>query len=300
MSSDDAQTMLLGNHQRATRRAGLIAPCTPIVTGTGFSAQLLDEHNTETDVPGLENGVFIQVLSRRPTVWTDLLGKKRCHDTPPDSFVYVPEGCASWWHLRGCGGPMLHMMLDAERLRTVGTMEDFPNPCGEPPPSIGWRNATLSSLTRLLVSEMASPERSALFLDTLALAIEINLLRQAATHAASPPRTGGLAGWQLKRVTEYLGEHLGGEVSLAELAAIADLSPYHFCRAFKQSTGLPPHAWLTARRIERAQELMAAHPKMGLTEVALCVGYQSQAAFGVAFRRATGSTPGQWRRERAR
>ena len=111
---------------------------------------------------------------------------------------------------------------------------------------------------------------------------------------------GGLAGWQLRRTTEYLAAHLADDISLAELAAIANLSPHHFCRAFRQSTGLPPHGWLTARRIERAQDLMAAHPKMGLTEVALCVGYQSQAAFGVAFKRATGVTPGQWRRERAR
>ena len=111
--------------------------------------------------------------------------------------------------------------------------------------------------------------------------------------------SGGLPPRVLKTVRDFLMSHLAEDVSLAELAAIADLSPHHFCRAFKQSTGLPPHAWLTARRIERAQELMAAHPKMGLTEVALCVGYQSQAAFGVAFRRVTGCTPGQWRRERA-
>ena len=117
-------------------------------------------------------------------------------------------------------------------------------------------------------------------------------------HDLSPGiRRGGLAGWQLRRTTEYLNVHLAADISLAELAALADLSPFHFCRAFKQSTGLPPHAWQCARRIERAQDLMAAHPCMGLTEVALAVGYESQAAFGVAFKRATGTTPGQWRRE---
>jgi len=293
-------TALLGNHERAMRRAGLIAPCSPIVSGTGFSAQLIEEHDTETDVPALENGVFIQVLSRRPTVWTDLLGRKHCHDTPANSFVYVPKDCASWWHVRNCGGPMLHMLLDTDRLRTLGVMEDLPLPGGEPPPSIGWCDAMLASLTHMLTAEMASPQRSALLIDTLALTIEIALLRRSGGKTVSPPKSGGLAGWQLRRTTDYLDTHLADDISLAELAAIADLSPHHFCRAFKQSTGLPPHAWLTARRIERAQDLMAAHPKMGLTEVALCVGYQSQAAFGVAFRRATGVTPGQWRRERAR
>ena len=113
------------------------------------------------------------------------------------------------------------------------------------------------------------------------------------------PSRGGLSGRVLRRLTDYAMANLGSEVSLSELAAIADLSPYHFCRAFKQSTGLPPHAWLTARRIARAQEMMLAHREMGLTEIALGVGYSTQAAFGVAFRRVTGVTPGQWRRERA-
>lgn len=118
-------------------------------------------------------------------------------------------------------------------------------------------------------------------------------------HRPRPLQRGGLPPYVLRRLTDYIQTHLAEDVSLAELAALADLSPYHFCRAFKQSTGLPPHAWLTARRIERAQELMTAHPRMGLTEVALGVGYDSQAAFGAAFKRATGATPGQWRRERA-
>ena len=147
---------------------------------------------------------------------------------------------------------------------------------------------------------MQGDDTDRLFADTLGVALAARVAEHHACNGAAVMLArGGLAGWQLKRVTDYLCAHLGDEVALAELAAIADLSPHHFCRAFKQSTGLPPHAWLTARRIERAQELMAAHPKMGLTEVALCVGYQSQAAFGVAFRRATGVTPGQWRRERA-
>jgi AraC family transcriptional regulator len=68
----------------------------------------------------------------------------------------------------------------------------------------------------------------------------------------------------------------------------------------KQSTSLLPHAFVAHWRMEQAQELMAAHPAMGLTEIALCVGYQSQAAFGAAFKRVTGTTPSQWRRGRLR
>jgi AraC family transcriptional regulator len=118
-------------------------------------------------------------------------------------------------------------------------------------------------------------------------------------RTAIESKRGGLAPHQLNRVTDYLMARLADDIALAELAAIASLSPHHFCRAFKQSTGLPPHAWLAHKRMERAQEMMAAHPQMGLTEIALCVGYQSQAAFGAAFKRVTGATPSQLRRGRA-
>lgn len=109
-----------------------------------------------------------------------------------------------------------------------------------------------------------------------------------------------MAGWQVRQVSDYLLSHLDQDVSLGDLATLVDLSPHHFCRAFKQSTGATPHAWFTQRRIERAQELIAEVPAMGLTEVALSVGYASQSAFGTAFRRVTGTTPSAWRRERVR
>lgn len=206
MSGECAPSALLGNLAQSTHKAGVIAPRTHIVSGTGFSAQLLDEQDTETDVPALGTGVFIQLLSRRPTVWSNLLGPKRCYDTPRDSFVYVPAGCASWWHVRDCGGPMLHMMLDPERLRTLALQEDLAIPAGEPPPSLGWQDRTLADLTRLLLAEMAAPERSRLFMDTLAL----HLLRQAARRETLPQKSGGLAGWQLKRVTAHMR---GNEIS---------------------------------------------------------------------------------------
>jgi AraC family transcriptional regulator len=87
------------------------------------------------------------------------------------------------------------------------------------------------------------------------------------------------------------------DVSLAELSALVGLSPFHFARAFKQSLGHPPYAWLTRCRIERAQEIMV-RSKLGLAEVALAVGFASQTPFGTAFRKVTGMPPGAWRRAR--
>jgi AraC family transcriptional regulator len=159
-------------------------------------------------------------------------------------------------------------------------------------PLINWLNEYAAR------SRSAEAPPSRLEMEARALLIVERLITQ---HHAQPRKrqSGGLAPRHLKRVTDYLMEHLSEEVALAELAAIAGLTPHHFCRAFKQSTGLPPHAWLTARRMERAKEMMAAHPGMGLTEIALCAGYSSQTTFGIAFKRTTGMTPSQWRREQA-
>ncbi|MBX9606651.1 MAG: AraC family transcriptional regulator [Gammaproteobacteria bacterium] len=92
--------------------------------------------------------------------------------------------------------------------------------------------------------------------------------------------------------------NLERDVDLKELAGIAGLSPSQFCRAFKESTGMTPHAALTQCRIERAQALALNNPDTKLTELALSVGYGSQASFGAAFKRLVGRSPGQWRRSR--
>ncbi|HZF43782.1 MAG TPA: AraC family transcriptional regulator [Sphingomonadaceae bacterium] len=136
------------------------------------------------------------------------------------------------------------------------------------------------------------------------LAADASILQLAAALLALRARPaptyneGGLAPWQVRRVCDYLSSHLDHDHSLAELAGLIDLSTFHFCRAFKRSTGTTPHAWLTHRRVERAKDVMSADSDVGLTEVALSVGYGSQSAFGTAFRRVTGTTPSAWRRER--
>lgn len=63
---------------------------------------------------------------------------------------------------------------------------------------------------------------------------------------------GGLAGWQRKRVFEFIENHLAETISISALAALVQLSPYHFARAFKQTFGLPPHRYHMSRRVERA------------------------------------------------
>ncbi len=117
-------------------------------------------------------------------------------------------------------------------------------------------------------------------------------------HGPARPaaRVGGLSGWQLRRVTDFMTEHAAEDLALEELAALVSLSAKHFARAFRQSTGVPPHRWLIERRIDRAKALLA-EGDLNLAETALACGFADQSHFTAAFRKLVGMTPGSYRRE---
>jgi AraC family transcriptional regulator len=121
------------------------------------------------------------------------------------------------------------------------------------------------------------------------------LYLQHGTPRPGAAKRGGLAGWQQKRIIEFMEEHLAEEISLNELAKLARLSPYHFSRSFKQSFGEPPHRYWTRLRMERAKALLA-NPRASVSEIALQLGYGSISAFDTVFRRITGETPTRYRR----
>jgi len=109
---------------------------------------------------------------------------------------------------------------------------------------------------------------------------------------------GGLAAWQQRIVDDYIEEHLAEQISLASLAQLVRLSPYYFCRAFKQSFGMPPHRYHNSRRIERAKALLA-RPVSSVTTVGFTVGFGETSSFSAAFRKTVGCTPTAYRRAAA-
>jgi AraC family transcriptional regulator len=121
------------------------------------------------------------------------------------------------------------------------------------------------------------------------------LLIQGHARRREPPARGGLAVWQQRIVAGYIEEHLAEPISLGALATLARLSSYYFCRAFKQSFGIPPHRYHINRRIEHAKVLLA-NPAQSVTEIGLTLGFSETSSFSAAFRQTTGNTPTQYRR----
>jgi AraC family transcriptional regulator len=112
----------------------------------------------------------------------------------------------------------------------------------------------------------------------------------------APVRRGGLTGWQMRLVMQHIEEHLSEQISIDTLAEITRLSECHFSRAFKQSIGVPPHEYQIRRRVERAKALLAER-EASVTDVGFAVGYSYTSSFSVAFRKITGRSPREFRRD---
>lgn len=105
---------------------------------------------------------------------------------------------------------------------------------------------------------------------------------------------GGLPPKALRTILEYIDAHLGGTITVETLASVAGLSPYHFCRVFKQSKGVSPHGYLVHRRVDRAKELIAG-TDLSLAEIALIAGFSDQSHCSRSFRRQLGISPSEYR-----
>ena len=152
---------------------------------------------------------------------------------------------------------------------------------------------TAHKLVSLIESGGSDNQR---YFEALGIVLAHELVRlSAGAQRTEVPARGGLAGWQQRTVTAYIEEHLTEHIPLAKLAELVRLSPYHFCRAFKQSFGLPPHRYHNQRRIEQAK-LLLAKPAPSVTDIGLTLGYGDTSSFTAAFRRTTGLTPTAYHR----
>ena len=116
----------------------------------------------------------------------------------------------------------------------------------------------------------------------------------AATAGLVDGRRSELPACRLRRVTQHVQENLQRELRLAELSALVHMSPYHFARLFKRSTGVPPHRFLIRRRIDEARALLAART-VPIGAIARLVGFRTPSHFTTTFRRITGMTPSAYR-----
>jgi AraC family transcriptional regulator len=145
------------------------------------------------------------------------------------------------------------------------------------------------------VIESGKADKSYVGALTNVLAHELSRSNEEPSRNA-PVRRGGLTAWQMRIVMQHIEEHLSEQISIDTLAEIARLSQCHFARAFKQSIGVPPHEYQILRRVEKAKALLAER-EASVTDVGFAVGYSHTSSFSVAFRKITGRSPREFRRD---
>jgi AraC family transcriptional regulator len=147
----------------------------------------------------------------------------------------------------------------------------------------------------LLAESNAETPAGKLYTDSLIQTLSLHLLKNYSNAAAVQENTnGGLSGYKLRRVQEFINANLEEDLSLAELAEVADLSQFHFARAFRKSTGQTPQQYLMQQRIERAKQLLAKDD-LPIVEISLRTGFKNQSHFTTLFRKFTKYTPKLWR-----
>jgi AraC family transcriptional regulator len=162
-------------------------------------------------------------------------------------------------------------------------------------PEFQIRDPQLEAIGMLLLTELKQEDSSRLYIESLANVLAVHLVRQ---YAATKPQVtvyeGGLPQRQLSQVLDYINDHLDHDIKLADLAALLNMSQFHFSHLFKQAIGTSPYQYLLQQRIERAKQLLKQSDQP-IMEIAFQCGFNNHSHLSQQFRRFTGMTPKAFR-----
>jgi AraC family transcriptional regulator len=163
-------------------------------------------------------------------------------------------------------------------------------------PEFRIRDPHLESIGMLLLAELKQENLGGkLYIDSLANVLAVHLLRQyTTTQPQIAIYKGGLPQRQLVQVLDYINDHLDQDIKLADLAALLDISQFHFSHLFKQSIGTSPYQYLIQQRIERAKQLLK-QTDYSIMDIALMCGFNSHSHLTKQFRQLAGITPSAYR-----
>jgi AraC family transcriptional regulator len=226
----------------------------------------------------IDNGrtQVVKAAAPRPQAFMPKQAGLAC-DIPPARFAQVIQG------------PETYSDLAAEIAAAKGP--------GDLEPIVTFDDPEVAQLIQAIVSEIDSGLIDHLLVSALNTALAVTLVRRVHGSAVQLLVPGKLSRARLRRVLDYIEDHLEAPLSLSELAAIACLSAFHFSRCFKRSMGMGLHRYVVQRRIERARRLIL-ETDLSLADIAAATGFDSQASFTFRFGREVGISPGRLRRER--
>jgi AraC family transcriptional regulator len=292
-------------------RNGLASPCDwyarmepPTVSGhmAGASLRCFEGTSPTIEQPALNKNIIAIHLGERKRVERWQGRTHQTWDVPLHSITLMPAFRANRWNTEGVIA-YAHLTVDAAFLTRLAR-EEFDRDPGELLllDKVGLTDPLLSELMLALAREVNAPGMRRIYSDSLLTTLGITVLKRHATllHIKEPPGagrynySGGLTGWQLRRVTEHVASNALRDVSLDELVQITGLSRAQFFRAFRRSTGYTPARYVQQLRMRHAAALLDEGRTIG--DVAQVVGYVNSSYFAAVFRRYNGTNPSDWRR----
>lgn len=221
-------------------------------------------------------------------------GKKRIDCGTPDSMCITPIGQtleANW------EGEYESVMIDFTP-KYLSKMANEMNISSivELRDTVSKKDLLIQQLSLAFLAETSKAESaSKLYTDSIAHTLMFHIIKNY-TNAVSTAKQfiGGLSGYKLRRVTEFINDNLEHDLTLTEIAEVADLSHFHFARSFRRTVGVTPQQYIANRRIEKAKELLS-HSKLPIVEVGFQTGFKNQSHFTTLFRKITSYTPKVWR-----
>jgi AraC family transcriptional regulator len=260
------------------------------------AARYAGECEVEVARPALTRHAF--VMCNRPPDELELRfdGMTRRRPPPAGTVSVVPAGTPARWRWAG-PEESLHVFLDAALVARVAESFGLDPQRWTPPLIYGQPLPQLAHTLRAVDAELSAGDAGGpLAAESLANLLAVQLVRHVSgARDSARGRDGTLLQARLRAVIEYIEGHLEAGMTLERMAAIAGLSPYHFARQFKAATGLPPHQFVIARRVERAKGLLQGRDDVSLASIAARVGFSDQSLFCRHFKRLVGVTPGRFR-----
>lgn len=213
----------------------------------------------------------------------------------PDAYCLMPQDCRSQWQV-GDPQQMMHLYFDDDYIRQLAlkTFDIDPRVLTIPEQDF-IQNQQLHSLCRHNLTQLDwQAKDNRLLIGQVTDTILVLMLNAIDRTKFNTKVTGGLAPSVLVKVCDYIHTYYHRQIYLSELAELAQLSEYHFCRMFKRSTSQTPQAYLTDVRIEQVKHLLTTS-KSSLSDIALSCGFSNQSHMGRYFKKLLGVSPKQFR-----
>jgi AraC family transcriptional regulator len=288
-------------HGRALRPENRLIAHSQDIGWRSLHAAILEEAPLRATESPIRHPSLIYHISR-PTEVTRRIDGARPERTliGPRRICLTPGGTTTFWEHSGHPEILQVYLRDSLVRSAVSEMYGSDPAQASITPRFAIQDPLLEQLAIAVIAALRDGNaEDGLYIDTLAQMMAVHLAR-AHTSRSRPVRLStpqGMAGWRIRRLIEYIEEHLDGDLSLEAMAAEVDISPLYLARAFKSAVGRPPHQYVLERRIERAKELLR-NTDTPIVDVALSAGFSSQSHLANRFFRLVGVSPAVYRRQR--